>query len=96
MASLDTNIMIQQLVSHLMASHTKISDWRLSLVNQGIMGKSEVETLNTQEVGLAYRVMLVSQYQTMDDNDLMTEIHNKGLSYQFDLNTEFVQGAICY
>lgn len=96
MASLDTNIMIQQLVSHLMASHTKLSDWRLSLINHGVMGKTEVDTLNSQEVGLAYRVMLITQYQAMNDNDLMAEIHNKGLSYQFDLNTDFAQGAICY
>ncbi|MCT7361014.1 MAG: hypothetical protein COB09_12255 [Thalassobium sp.] len=87
--------LIQPLVEHLMQTQD-VSEWRQALLNQGIMNKEEVISLDQSALHAAYKTLKTMQLLHEHPDHIMNEIERNKVCWKLDFGYEYHQGAVCY
>ena len=91
----NTHELSSRLAQHVVNS-TQSSTWSENLINENIFDAGEINKFSEKELALAQRTLLITQFRTMNEEQLLSAIQQHGLPWRIDMDTDYSAAAVAY
>ncbi|MCK5892903.1 MAG: hypothetical protein KAG53_00540 [Endozoicomonadaceae bacterium] len=91
----NTQELSSRLAQHVVNS-TQSSTWSENLLSENIFDASEINKFSEKELALEQRTLLITQFRTMNVEQLLSAMQQHGLPWRIDMDTDYSVAAVAY